>query len=702
MRYRSEIDGLRAIAVIPVILFHAGFAMFGGGFVGVDVFFVISGFLITSIIAAELEADKFSIVQFYERRARRILPALFFVLLVCLPFAWLWLFPEDMKSFARSLMAVPVFASNIYFQRNSGYFDGAAELKPLLHTWSLAVEEQYYLFFPILLMVAWRLGKRVVVLTLVVLAAASLGLAQWGAITKSAAAFFLLPTRSWELLVGALVALHLLNSASGRVSKWWNEGGGALGALLLLYAIVAFDKETPFPSLYTVIPTAGTALMILCASPQTVIGRLLGNKLLVRLGLVSYSAYLWHQPLFAFARLRSFDHPSQALMGGLAVAAVALAYLTWRFVETPFRNRQAFGRKEVFVFGGVASVFFAGIGLVGHLSGGFLNRYSVDTLKRIQPAGIAVDNFCKFSFIRGDALLPKCEFGDKQGVKTFVLYGDSHAQVLINVLDEFFKKHAIKGVYVNNHTCLIPDILNGRRTTTQADCDATTAKLLGWLGEVKPDYLTVMMRWTYRLYPVPGLVDEFAFDNGEGGVEIDNNFGQMYTVKYGERSAAADGKRKAIEGLLTKFSAVAPKLVLIHPVPEVGWDVPRQNAKAYQAGNSFPEVISTSLKTYKHRHRFVESLLDEFAIGNLVRIRPEEVFCTRFIKDRCVAQFGGVPFYFDDDHLSNAGAQLMVDEIQRALWPTLSNEWRAPSSRVAQVNRLNAVDNHPEIRSSGD
>ena len=160
MNYRREIDGLRALAVLPVILFHAGFETFSGGFVGVDVFFVISGYLITTIILAELEQGRFSIVNFYERRARRILPALFLVMLVCIPFAWIWLLPSDMKDFSQSLIAVAIFASNILFWRESGYFDTAAELKPLLHTWSLAVEEQYYVLFPLFLMLFWKLGKR--------------------------------------------------------------------------------------------------------------------------------------------------------------------------------------------------------------------------------------------------------------------------------------------------------------------------------------------------------------------------------------------------------------------------------------------------------------------------------------------------------------------------------------------------------------
>ena len=203
MNYRREIDGLRALAVVPVILFHAGVQTFSGGFVGVDVFFVISGYLITSIIIAQIDIGEFSLIDFYERRARRILPALFLVMFVCLPFAWLWLLPAEMMSFSQSLIAVSSFVSNILFWRTSGYFETAAELKPLLHTWSLAAEEQYYLLFPFFLTLTWKLGKRWIISLLVVAAFISLMAAQWGSINKPAATFFLLPTRGFELFIGA-------------------------------------------------------------------------------------------------------------------------------------------------------------------------------------------------------------------------------------------------------------------------------------------------------------------------------------------------------------------------------------------------------------------------------------------------------------------------------------------------------------------
>jgi peptidoglycan/LPS O-acetylase OafA/YrhL len=276
--HRREIDGLRALAVVPVILFHAGFEAFSGGFVGVDVFFVISGYLITSIILEQKALGTFSLLDFYERRARRILPALFLIMAVSIPFAWLWLMPSDMKDFSQSLVAVSVFASNILFSQEIGYFNTAAELKPLLHTWSLAVEEQYYVLFPLFMLVMWRFAKRLTVATLVVITALSFALAQWGAYNKPAATFFLLPSRGWEIAIGALVAFYFARYQKLQLQKPLQEAFSLIGLTLILYAVFAYSKATPFPSAYALVPTLGTALIILCTTPSTIVGRILASK----------------------------------------------------------------------------------------------------------------------------------------------------------------------------------------------------------------------------------------------------------------------------------------------------------------------------------------------------------------------------------------------------------------------------------------
>jgi peptidoglycan/LPS O-acetylase OafA/YrhL len=382
MDYRREIDGLRALAVVPVILFHAGFRAFSGGFVGVDVFFVISGYLITSLILAEKARGNFSLAGFYERRARRILPALFVVMAACIPAAWLYLMPSDMKSFSESLAAVSVFASNVLFYNESGYFAADAELKPLLHTWSLAVEEQFYVLFPLFLLAAWHWGRKWTVASLAVVALFSLGLAQWGASVNPAATFLFLSTRACELLLGALIAFHCdarPSTAGGDgANPWINEVAGFAGVAMILLGVFAFDRETPFPGLYALLPTVGTALVILFAHPRTGVGKLLGSRTFVGLGLISYSAYLWHQPLFAFARHRSLEEPGRGQLLWLALLAVALAYLSWRYVEKPFRDRSRFSRTQVARYGVLCSLAFVAFGLLGYRTNGFEGRFTSD------------------------------------------------------------------------------------------------------------------------------------------------------------------------------------------------------------------------------------------------------------------------------------------------------------------------------------
>ena len=387
MRYRPEIDGLRAIAVAAVILFHAGFALFSGGFVGVDVFFVISGFLITSIIVEELKTGRFSVLRFYERRARRILPALFTVMAACVPFAYRLLSPDDLKDFAQSLAAICLFASNILFWGESGYFDTQAELKPLLHTWSLAVEEQFYVVFPLLLLAAWRLGRGVLLSLIGAIAVASLFISVDEVRDFPSAAFYLLPSRAWQLLVGAL--------ASFAADRWRTlDGKGSLGPIsgevvgwggmaMIILALFLFDERTPFPGLNAALPTIGTALLLLCASDRTSVGRMLAWRPLVGLGLISYSAYLWHQPLFAFTKHALLADLPTDLAIVLCAVTIVLACLSWRYIEQPFRDRSLISRGAVFALSAAGMAAFVGLGLIGHRMS---DRITQVRLQSVEPA----------------------------------------------------------------------------------------------------------------------------------------------------------------------------------------------------------------------------------------------------------------------------------------------------------------------------
>lgn len=433
MVYRREIDGLRALAVIPVILFHAGFELFSGGFAGVDVFFVISGYLIASIVMSEMAVGHFSIARFYERRARRILPALLLVVAVCVPVAYALLLPSDLKEFGQSLIATMTFSSNILFWSQAGYFEGAAELKPLLHTWSLAVEEQFYLFFPLFMMLSWRWGRSRMVAVLGFLALGSLMLAQWGALNKPIAAFFLLPTRTWELIVGVLVAFYMMRStATDQISLVWRNVASMLGLTLLLVAIFGFDRRTPFPGLYALLPTVGTALLIVYCTPQTLAGKALGSRVMVGVGLISYSAYLWHQPLFAFAKHAGLHGHYPFQYGGLSVLALIFAYVSWRFVELPFRQRQWFSRRQVTNYGLTGCMVVTALGVVAHTSNGFIDHLKPEDRYLASISPVRQGEYVRKRF---DSLQHASFSKEDKRLKVLVI-GDSFAKDLVNAIYE--------------------------------------------------------------------------------------------------------------------------------------------------------------------------------------------------------------------------------------------------------------------------
>ena len=395
-KYRPEVDGLRALAVLPVVLFHAGFEAVGGGFVGVDVFFVISGYLITTIIISEMAAGKFTITSFYERRARRILPALFFILAVCLPFAWFWLPADAIDRFGGSLASASLFVSNVFFLFSyTGYFKPLAELSPLIHLWSISVEEQYYIFYPVFLILAWRLGTKWIVVLLALVFVISLGIAvsaiQSDQLLVLNAAYYLLPTRAWELLVGGFIAIYFHHKTHLN-SQGVNQFLSLLGLGMIIYSYANFDRHTPYPSLYTLIPTIGTALIIFCAVPSTIVNKLLSLKMLVGIGLISYSAYLWHQPLLAFARFRVLGELSYSVVVPICFASFFLAWITWKYVESPFRNRQNFSRKSIFLLSAAGISIFSAIGLTLTLNNGFPaynQAYNKDVIaERLSQIGI--------------------------------------------------------------------------------------------------------------------------------------------------------------------------------------------------------------------------------------------------------------------------------------------------------------------------
>ena len=446
MLYRREIDGLRAIAVLPVILFHADIKLFSGGFVGVDVFFVLSGYLITRLIVNEIDIGQFSITGFYERRARRILPALFFVMACSLPFAWILLLPSDFVDFSQSVVANPLFIANFLFWAERGYFGVASELKPLIHTWSLSVEEQFYVLFPLVFVLAWK--KTFVLYVL-------LTIAILGSLTASYlitnlhfdTAFFLLPTRAWELLIGTSAALLLRTKLpSIKANKTISDILSFLGLSLIVVAVLFFNNSTPFPGLYALVPATGTWLVIVFAERSHYAKSLLGTPILVFLGLISYSAYLWHQPIFSF-----YEHSGMPLSGpilylGLGLLSIFLGFLSWKYVEQPFRDRSFLTRSTIFKLSIGCSAIFIALGSIGYFMKGFPTRYGAEDRKLLTQFIDATD----YTQRRFDSLELN-KFSDNKKTNLLII-GDSFAKDVVNGVYEhgLNARYEISTVQINS------------------------------------------------------------------------------------------------------------------------------------------------------------------------------------------------------------------------------------------------------------
>ena len=465
MKYRPEIDGLRAVAVIPVILSHAGFPIFSGGFIGVDIFFVISGYLITSIILKEKRDGSFSLPAFYERRVRRIIPPLFSMLVVSAIVAYFTLMPTEMKRFSQSLVAVVFSSSNILFWKTHGYFEPSSDLKPLLHTWSLGVEEQFYFIFPLVFLFRKRRQCGNLSIIIMLLTLFSFIISEFIVKTHPAFSFYSLPTRSWEILIGAFIAVLPRNQNDGLdledskmgIRRIRNEVLGLIGISCVLFSYIIYDNHTPTPSKSSLIPTIGAALILNYVRSDNLVGRLLSLSLLRWVGLLSYSAYLWHQPIFVFARYSFGSRLNSVGFGFLIVLVFIIAYISYRFIEKPCRDQVKVKRWK----GGLSLIGVAGLllafGFAGNLTKGYPNRLSPKEKAIIEFFDNSLPEMRYFYTNKMDlAYREDCNFYDiaasKKGSATVIprstnlsvdcftrknpnsrvvfLWGDSHAQQL--------------------------------------------------------------------------------------------------------------------------------------------------------------------------------------------------------------------------------------------------------------------------------
>ncbi len=682
MKYRRDIDGLRAIAVLPVMLFHAHAPFFSGGYVGVDIFFVISGYLITTIIATELEQGTFSSLRFYERRARRILPALLLMVVFALAISAVVLNPNQLQVLGERALAVMFFVSNMHLAMNDDYFDDAAETNPFLHTWSLAIEEQYYILFPILMMVIWRTRKQWALPVVLLISVASILLAEWMSRTTPSVSFYLLPTRTWELGAGAVVALAELRYGKAPRDKLAARVLPALGLLMIAVSIVMFDNETVHPGFATLLPVTGAVLVIAFGGAQDLGTRLLSLRLLVGVGLISYSLYLWHQPLIALIAYVRDGRMQPEYYAGAIVVSFFVAWLTWKYVETPFRSRTAIPARRGLRIGVAVTAGILAFSVACIATRGFAFRKPEEVWRalayeRQNPAvQHKVGGYVCMSRDPADA----CAIGDPSGVKGVAVVGDSHAAVLGSSFSEALARDGRAGVEFTQAGCpYAPGFTRRDHRTPKCPTfvDATRERLL------TPNFDTIFLAGRYTLQ-----LDGNVFDNREGGVERGETAGYVAvgvdksTISEADRQASVStGYRKAVEELIN----AGKRVVLIYPIPEAGWRVPGELAARRSRGDFSP--LTTSYHRYRERNAGVFAAFDAIPNSpNLVRVYPDRVLCNTRHPGRCETHDGDILYYVDDDHMSRDGARLVVAEAMRAAeaaWPDFKGN-SAVSANAAQ------------------
>lgn len=610
IRYRRDIDGLRALAILPVLLFHAHVPGFSGGYVGVDIFFVISGFLITGIIAREVDDGRFSLVRFYERRFRRILPALTLMMVAVLgAAAWLYL-PGDVEGVPKSALAATVFASNLWFFADTGYFAGGADVKPLLHTWSLAVEEQYYIGFPVLLMLLARFAPRWRTVVVAMTAAGSLALCIAMQRDPTGFAFYLLPARAWELFAGALLALGAAPVAQPR---WLREAIAWAGCGAIAVAVAVYDRSTLFPGMAALLPVAGAAAL-LHAAPGTSMGRLLAMPPLVGVGLLSYSLYLWHWPLIVFTEYAT-DLPLAgwtrvAVIGGAFVAA----FLSWRFVEQPFRDTHRISARGIFAFTGGAMALVGGLSLALLAAGPWPSRFAPAVLAQIAGRDDVSPERgrCHDSFVRG---AQPCTLGAAT-TPDALLWGDSHGVELAHALGEQARAEGRSLIQRTASSC--PPVL---------DYEAKDARC--------------------------GAANRATFD----AIRADPRIRRVYLAAFWGNGDFDDATFVArLDRTIRALRAEGRQVTIIGPVPPQPFDVPRRLAHLAHAGDA-AGATGVDRAAIEARTRHLRALFAAWQARGATYIDPIRALCSA---DHCAIERDGEPLYFDTHHLSVAGARMVI------------------------------------------
>lgn len=614
MKYRPDIDGLRAVAVMSVVLYHAGLGC-PGGYVGVDIFFVISGFLIAQVLVQKIQAGTFSYADFWERRARRLLPALALTLLVTALAGSVFLLPEDLTDLGKSLLSQPLLSVNVYFCRavKAGYFGDIPEIRPSLHTWSLAVEEQFYLLFPALLLLLYRIrGQRGVAPGLAFLGALSLALCIILTRARPILSFFLLPTRAWELILGALLTLEWDRLRS--LSASTRSIAAQVGALFLVSSIALFSDETPFPGSAALVPCIGTALLILSYAPErpSWCHRLLTLPVVTWVGLMSYSVYLWHWPLYAFSKYVLLDlRQGQRCL--FVFVTCAMGFLSWKFVEQPVRQKRVFKTRASLASLAITTfVFCLFSGCAFLMRNGYPERWPVQAIRwaeaRNSRAELQVD---------GVRTLPQ-RFGHvaKGSPASFLLWGDSHAMALRPALERLATKNNISGIQVTR---------------------SATPPLFGaylYKGQLKRDSWGTLIEQVVKTHRLQSVI-----------------LG-AYWNKYSGPDFAAE-VRNTVQ-ILSEWGIT--DFWLVRDNPDFPCDAPRGLAMLARFGPGMVD-IQRSYSDYLQRNKNFDLALD----GMRDRVRVIDLPSKLFVNGEAILTDGQHCLYHDFHHLSIEGSYFVQD-----------------------------------------
>jgi peptidoglycan/LPS O-acetylase OafA/YrhL len=656
-KYRADIDGLRAVAVLVVVFYHLGLRNFRNGLVGVDVFYVISGYLITALLLKDLEAARFSIVSFYERRMRRIFPALFVVLLFSTVCASILFDPPELEKFGKELLATTFFASNIYFWHSAeplGYFDTGVISVPLLHTWSLSVEEQFYLFFPITLFLLFCYAKKRIGVWLLLLSAASFALNLWATQHKPVVAFYWIMPRAWELLAGALLALKVIPFVRGRILQ---EIIALLGLAMILGAACLPFKGLQFPGAFVLLPCLGTCLVIYAGeSSSSFVAKLLSLRPVVFVGVISYSLYLWHWPLIVFSKHLPFRLSGYLLVAFVLSFSLAAAFVSFEYIERPFRgSASSFTRRQIFALGLAASVASAACGLIAYRSHGLWERYTPQTrqiitanLARVGDFDPSCGNFKTEVHSIND--IKFCNHGQQLPHK-ILFWGDSHVEQLHPVIKDLYDHGDLQGhgaVLAIEVGCLPDEHMNNALAGFHCDSFARfTEQRAQWqdVDLVFIGFSAWMARW----------------DNTTC-LSVNDKCVGLLTQDELRRRFAAD-----LSDVIHTLRSDGKKVVVSLPFPIFNESIP-QLAISNRVFGRFglaqaPKEVSSPLFREEIRATAVRAGAEIFD--------PRETLCP---DKHCITEVDGVSIYKDESHVAGSQIHILESNLRDVLERSLAEK----------------------------